>query len=135
MDTDKFVYIVKKAFPVQTQDGEKELVVGAVLSLPLEKALPLLKSKLIEPQGGESLDFNAGFLSGRYIVTIKTSSGRLISLAGHTNALANATIGRAMFFVDELKALSGKPREMMERVIDAKELFPGCQIEAEIDGL
>jgi hypothetical protein len=122
-------YIVVQEFTIN--NGQRTIPAGSVLSLTPEKALPLLERELIEPQAGESLDFDTGFLSGRYIVTIKTELGRLIDLAGHPNALASASLGRALFLADEMEVLSGKPQEMLERIIDTKELFPGCQIERE----
>lgn len=126
--TAKQPYIVRSSFTVNTTTGPRMIEAGTVLSLDARKAVPLLLKDLVEPQNEGVRKFNSEFMAGEILVDIITATGRKITLAGTEEAAAKAEPGRATFLPDEVVALWGMPHDFLDRVIDAKEVFPGSMV-------
>jgi hypothetical protein len=115
---DRSAYTVLKPFRAKTPEGDKELARGTILNLTPEKAAGLVHQGLIVPD-----------ITARLLIKWRTESGRFIYLACSPLAASAAPPGQAVFLFEELKAMRGLDRLAVEKIIDAKEVFPGCSVE------
>jgi hypothetical protein len=111
-------YTVLKPFRAKTSEGDKELAPGTTLNLTQEKAAGLVHQGLIAPDRPH-----------RILIKWRTESGRFIYLAGSILAASAVPLGQPVFLFEELEAMRGLDRQAVEKIIDAKEVFPGCSVE------
>lgn len=104
-------------YAARTPSGTRLIQAGMVLDLSPEKARRLIDS-------GFAKEITEGL-----VIKWKTESERIVYLT-ETEAVkaSNEKSGQAWFTHEELKALDGIDRKGIERVINAKEVFPGAAV-------
>lgn len=102
-----------KDYEARTPSGTRLIKAGTVLDLAPDKTKKLIDS-----------GFAKAVTEGQ-IITWQTETGRIVYLA-ETEAVkeSHERPGEAWFTFEEVKALVGIDRECIEKVIDAKEVFP-----------
>jgi len=102
------------------------------------KSIKAISMRLLQGnrQGNQKETFNIGKETlketerlFRGVVEIITATGRKVCVVTDDRAATLAPEGAALFTRQEIEAMKGVPREMVERVIDVKEIFPGAEIE------
>ena len=66
-----------------------------------------------------------------FLAEIVTAAGRTVHIATDERAAQLAPAGAALFNSGEIEAMKGIPRELAEKIIDVKEVFPGATVEIE----
>lgn len=104
-------------YGARTPSGTRHIQAGMVLDLPPEKAQRLIDS-----------GFAKTIIEGQ-VIKWQTETGRIVYLA-ETQAVkeSHERPGEAWFTFNEVEALDGIDREGIERVINAKEVFPGAVV-------
>lgn len=110
-----------KDYEARTPSGTRHIKAGMVLDLTQDKAKRLIDS-----------GFAKAIIEG-LVIKWETESGRIVYLA-ETQAVkeSHETPGEAWFTYEEVKALGDIDREGIERVIDAKEVFPGAVVKEHV---
>ena len=118
-----------KDYEAKTGTGARLIKAGTVLDLSPEKAQALINAGVAKAVDIEGFTLPLLDEGQELIIAWLTESGRKVYLTESPEVKArHEKQGEAWFTYDELKAIEGISREEVERVIEAKEVFPGADV-------
>ncbi len=114
-------YLIRKTFAAKTSQGGIELQPGQIVSLPTEKALPLVSEGKISPAERVAYKIYSDILeaclwviaSHEYMETLRTSQN----------------VTEAIYTADDIRKLKGMDKEGLKAVHRVKEVFPMATVE------
>lgn len=112
-------YKVLDRFKAQTTQGEMELQVGQVITLPHDKAIKLLNERMIKPVEKVAFKIYSEILQEHLWVVETDQDMKALRSQGNTEAI---------YTLREIPELKKIPREDLKAIHNIKETFPESTI-------